>query len=70
MCENIRVLPPPPSLASMLVSLVHEATVCRSVSFFWASKGFVIEFGVLECMMGQGKLKSGLVVVWCFNADP
>ena len=20
--------------------------------------------------MGQGKLKSGLVVVWCFNADP
>ena len=19
---------------------------------------------------GQGKLKSGLVVVWCFNADP
>ena len=35
MCENIRVPP-----ASMLV---HEATVCRSVSFIWASKGFVIE---------------------------
>ena len=38
MCENIRVLPPSP--ASMLV---HEATVCRSVPFIWASKGFVIE---------------------------
>ena len=27
-------------------------------------------YGVLECVMGQGKLKSELVVVWCFNADP
>ena len=62
MCENIRVLPHPP--ASMLV---QEATVCRSVSLIWASEWFV---GVLECVMGQGKLKSGLVVVWCFNADP
>ena len=39
MCENIGVLPPL-SPASMLV---HEATVCQSVSFIWASKGFVIE---------------------------
>ena len=22
---------------------------------------------MLECVMGHGKLKSGLVVVWCFN---
>ena len=58
MCENI----PPPPPASMLV---HEATVCRSVSFIWASR-----VGVLQCVMGQGKLKSGLVVVWCLNADP
>ena len=41
--------PPPPPPASMLV---HEATVCRSVSFICASK-----VGVLECVMGQGKLK-------------
>ena len=39
MCENIRVLPQPHP-ASMLV---HEATVCWSVPFIWASKGFVIE---------------------------
>ena len=38
--EPPKVLPPPPPPASMLV---HEATVCRSVSFIWASKGFAIE---------------------------
>ena len=30
----------PKNIESMLV---HEETVCRSVSFIWASKGFVIE---------------------------
>ena len=24
---------------------------------------------MLEFVMGQGKLKSGLEVAWCFNAD-
>ena len=36
MCENIRAPPPPASM------LVHEATVCRSGSFIWACKGFII----------------------------
>ena len=31
------------SIIYLSSSLVHEATVCRSVSFIWASKGFVIE---------------------------
>ena len=35
MCENTKSPP-----ASMLV---HEATVCPSVSFIWACKGFIIE---------------------------
>ena len=62
MCKTSESSPP----TSMLV---HEATVCQSVSFIWASKGFVIEL-VCWSVMGQGKLKSGLVVLWGFNADP
>ena len=49
MCENVRVLPLPASM------LVLEATVCRSVSFICANKGFVIWFaGVCD---GTGKIE-------------
>ena len=34
-------------------------------------KGLLLSWcAVPECVMEQGKLKSGLVVVWCFNDDP
>ena len=37
--------------------LVHETTVCRSVSFIWASKGFVIELVCAGVCDGTGKIE-------------